>query len=129
MLKAPKPSVLASLSYFIAAAIPIGAWAIMLLTATPEKLTLVQSIASQLEYTFSDENSHRWWFITWASAPLLLLALSASYFRGPPKQAWLANTLLAFGGGVVAVSAYLWPSTFLPAAVGMYCAFRARSEA
>jgi len=101
----------------------------MLLVATPERLSVAQAVAEQLQYTFSAENPDRWWFITWALAPAILLLLSASYIGGAPRKPAVSWLLLALGIIVTLASTYLWPSVFLPAAVGVYCAFRARSDA
>jgi cytochrome bd-type quinol oxidase subunit 2 len=128
-MRAPRPSTLASLSYFVAAAIPVGAWAIMLLVATPEGLSVSQAVVEQLQYTFAADNSDRWWFITWALAPVVLLLLSASYVGGPPRRLGVSWVLLTIGAAVTLASTYLWPSVFPPSAVGVYCAFRARSDA
>jgi lipopolysaccharide export LptBFGC system permease protein LptF len=101
----------------------------MLLVATPERLSASQAVVEQLQYTFGAENPDRWWFITWALAPVVLLLLSASYLGGPPRRLGASWVLLATGAAVTLASTYLWPSVFLPAAVGVYCAFRARSDA
>ncbi|WP_213030005.1 hypothetical protein, partial [Acinetobacter baumannii] len=72
---------MAALSYFIAAAIPIAAWAIMLFVAMPEKLTVPQAALEQVQQTFSATHPYSWWFIPWAFAPLILLLLAVSYWR------------------------------------------------
>ena len=101
----------------------------MLFTAMPERQSVLESVFQTLAYTFSDKNQNRWWFLTWALAPLVLLLLAASYLRGSPKQNFLSWSLLALGATVAAASTYLWPSLFLPAAAGVYYAYRARSDA
>lgn len=124
----PRPSTLASLSYLVAATIPAGAWAIMLFAVAPENMSVSQAVAEQLRYTFAAENPERWWFISLALAPAILLLLSLSYVGGAPRKPAVSRFLLALGALVTLASIGLWPSVFVPAAVGVCCAFRARSS-
>ncbi|WP_152987386.1 hypothetical protein [Aquabacterium parvum] len=128
-MRAPRPSTLAALSYFIAAAIPIAAWAIMLFVAMPERLSASQAALEQVQQTFSAQNPYFWWFITWALAPAILLLLAVSYGSGAHRRPGASKLLLGIGAGVTLASTYLWPIVFLPAAAGVYYGFRARNTA
>ena len=128
-MRVPRPSSLAALSYFIAAAIPIGAWAIMLFVAMPERLSVSQAALGQLQQTFSANNPYSWWFITWALAPAILLFLAVSYYSDTHRRPGASKFLLGIGAGVTLASTYLWPIIFVPAAAGVYYAFRSRNAA
>jgi hypothetical protein len=106
-----------------AAVLPIGSWLILLFTARPASPPLLEAVASQLSFTFSAENSDRWWFVLWAALPIILLLLASAYFfrlaRTRNHQCWLFSLSCTN----VLVSPLLWPSLLLPLAAAAYYAY------
>jgi hypothetical protein len=73
------PSVIAGFLFLLAAVFAGGVWCVFLFAAMPTDRSVVDSVMSLLQYTFSSANPGRWWFTWLASLPILCGALGAAY--------------------------------------------------
>ena len=87
---------IASALFALSALGPLGIWYVLLFHAIPQSQTPLGHAASLTAYVFTQSEAP-WFFVVLTLAPLLLLALSASYWRERPvsigRQAslkWLA---------------------------------------
>jgi hypothetical protein len=73
------PAKIAGLLSLLAAALASVPWYILLFFANPPHRSLSESILGQLTYTFSAENSDRWWFVWFAALPIVSAAVGVAY--------------------------------------------------
>ena len=64
-----------------AAVLVCGFWLILLFAAVPTGQSMWDAAELQLQYTFSNENPHAWWFVWFAALPLICTVLGLVYLR------------------------------------------------
>jgi hypothetical protein len=88
------PHAIAGWLLFVPAVAVFGIWYIYLFVATPDNLTLWDSLGGQLRYTFSDENPQLWWFTWLVALPIACVLLGIAYLRNLAKVRSLGIALL-----------------------------------
>ena len=116
----------AGLSLLLASAFPIGIWAILLYSGTPDCVSKWKDATDFIRFVFSEQNADRVTFITLAALPLSLTVLAAIYLRHPGFQPRSAALLFAANLALITISFFEGPQelTFfiaLPAWWGWKC--------
>jgi hypothetical protein len=79
------PHAIAGWLYLVPVFFVAGIWFIYLFVAMPDNQTVWQSASSQLEQTFSNTNSHAWWFAWMVALPMACMLLALAYLRKVPR--------------------------------------------
>ena len=80
-----RPSTVAAILLVIPTVYVLGVWYILLFVGNSAEGAWL----GQLRYTFSAENNDRWWFIWFATLPIICIALATSYAVGlAAKRTW-----------------------------------------
>jgi len=86
---------IAGLLSLLAALLAGVAWYISLFVATPSQRLLGDSVFGKLATSFALENADRWWFMWFASLPLVLTVVGAAYLSHLARNQAVAFLLVA----------------------------------
>ena len=114
-------------AYLVLAAVPpVGSWYMLLFVAKPTNVSVAAAAWSELTYVFGSENADRWWFVLWATLPVLLLTTAIACYTSRPLSVAALRVLVGVGLGLAVASAYLWPVEVIPIAGAIYVAYPRR---
>jgi hypothetical protein len=108
-----RPNTVAAILLMIPAMYALGVWYIMLFVGNSAEGAWL----GQLQYTFSAENTDRWWFVWFAVLPVICIGLAISYALGLAANHVWAHLLFVTATLILVVNFALtaWFLAFLTA--------------
>ena len=120
MLHRPRNRTVAGAFFLTAALVPVGVWAILLLSGVPRTQSRVEHAAYALSYLLT-ESEGAWFFVLMAVLPIPFLALGTwcwlqrASTQKVPTWAWVVNAVATLAALVV-----FWPAAIASVAAGYY---------